>query len=85
MISKTHIKTQKSVIFTWKQLKINMWKRKKYCIRDNCPYTVEYSGAAHSICNWKYSLPKNNAIVFHNAPNYDYLFIINKLAEEFEK
>ena len=63
-----------------------MGKRKKYCkVRDNCHYAVEYSGAVHSICNLKYSLPKNNPIDFHNGLNYDYLFIINKLAEEFEK
>ena len=63
-----------------------MGKRKKYCkVGDNCHYTVEYSGAAHSICNLKYSLPKNNPIDFHNGLNYDYLFIINKLAEELEK
>ena len=39
---------------------------KKYKVRDHCHYTVEYRGAAHSICNLKYSVPKKIPIVFHN-------------------
>ena len=39
-------------------------------------YTGEYIGAVHSICNLKYSVPKKNAIVFHNGSNYDYHFVI---------
>ena len=31
------------------------------------------------------SVPKESSIVFHNGSNYDYHFIIKKLAEEFEK
>ena len=27
-------------------------------VRDHCHYTEEYNGAAHSICNLKYSVPK---------------------------
>ena len=35
------------------------FKDKKYCkIRHRCHYTVEYRGAAHSICNLNYSVPK---------------------------
>ena len=35
-------------------------KDKKYRkVRDQCYYTEEYRGAAHSICNLKYSVPKN--------------------------
>ena len=34
-------------------------KDKKYRkVRDHCHYTEEYSGAAHGICNLKYSVPK---------------------------
>ena len=59
---------------------------KKYCkVRDHCYCTGEYRGAAHSICNLKYSVPKKIIKVFHNGSNYDYRFIIKELAEEFEK
>ena len=61
-------------------------KDKKYCkVRDHCHYTVEYRGAAHSICNLKYSVPKKIPIVFHNRSNHDYHFIMKELAEEFKK
>ena len=33
----------------------------------------------------KYRVPKKILIVFHNRSNYDYHFIIKKLAEEFKK
>ena len=54
-------------------------------IIDNCHYTGESRGTAHSICNLKYSVPKKNPIIFHNESNYDYHFIIKELAEEFKK
>ena len=38
-----------------------------------------------SICNLKYTVPKKMPIVFHNGSNYDYHFIIRKLADEFRK
>ena len=63
-------------------------------VRDQCHYTTEYRGTAHSICNLKYSVPKEIPIVFHNGSeipivfhngsNYDYHFIMKELAEEFE-
>ena len=46
-------------------------KDKKCCkVRDHCHYTGECRGAAHSICNLKYSLPKKIPIVFHSGSNY---------------
>ena len=61
-------------------------KDKKYCkVRDYCHYTGEYRDAAHSICNLKYNVSKNNSTVFHNGSNYDYHFIIKELAEESKK
>ena len=61
-------------------------KDKKYHkVRDHCHYTGEYRGAAHSICNLKYSVHKNIPIAFNNGPNYDYHFIIKELAGEFKK
>ena len=53
-------------------------------VQDHCRhYTGEYIGATHSICNLKYSIPKDNPIGFHNGSNYDYHFIIKELAKEF--
>ena len=61
-------------------------KDKKYHkVRDHCHYTGEYRGAAHSICNLKYSIPKNISIAFHNGSNYNYHFIIKELAKELKK
>ena len=40
-------------------------KDKKYHKgRNHCHYTSEYREAAHSICNLKYSIPKEIAIIF---------------------
>ena len=61
-------------------------KDKKYRkVRDSCHYAGKYRGAAHSICNWKYSAPKKYPIVFHNGSSYDYDFIMKELADEFKK
>ena len=61
-----------------------MLKIKKYCkVRDHCNYTDEYRGAAHNICNLKYSMPKQIPIVFHKGSNYDYHFIIKKFKGKF--
>ena len=43
-------------------------KDKKYCkVWDHCHYVGEYKGAPHSICNLKYSIFKETAIIFHNG------------------
>ena len=58
---------------------------KKYCkIRDHCPYTVTFRGAAHNSCNLRYKIPKEIPIAFHNGSVYDYHFIIKQLAKEFK-
>ena len=48
-------------------------------------FTGKYGGAAHSIFNLKYSVPKKVPIAFHDRSNYDYNFLIKELAEEFKK
>ena len=35
-------------------------------VRDQSQFTGKYRGAAHSICNSKYSVPKKSSIVIHN-------------------
>ena len=55
-------------------------KDKKYFkYMDYCHYTREYRGAAHSICNLKYSVPKEIYIGFRNGSNYDYHLNIKEL------
>ena len=54
-------------------------------VKDHCHYTGKYRGAAHSICNLKYSVPKKFPIAFHGGSNYDYHFFIKELAGEFKK
>ena len=53
--------------------------------RPCCHYTGGYRGAANSICNSKYSVPKKVPIAFDNRSNYDYHFITKQLPEEFKK
>ena len=73
-----HVKMQKSAIFATKYKRYRKGK-------DHWHYTGEYRGAAHSICNLKYSVPKKILTVFRNGSNYDYHFIIKELAEELKK
>lgn len=48
-------------------------------------FTRKYRLAANMICNLKYSIPKQIPIVFRKASDYDYYFIIIKLANKFEE
>ena len=54
-------------------------------VKDHCHCTDKYRGAAHKICNLKYSIPKKKPVVFHNGSNYYYHFIIKELAKGFER
>ena len=82
MSSRNHMKMQKLITFVEKNLKINMLKIKKYRkVRDHCQYIEKYRGAAHSICNLKYSVPTE---INYNGFNYDYHFSTKEVAEEFE-
>ena len=60
------------------KFEINIYlKDKKYRkVRDHCNYTGEEKGAAYTLCNLKYSVPKTIPIVSHIGSNYDYHFII---------
>ena len=58
--------------------------KKYHKVNDHCHYTGEYRGGAHSICNLKFSVPKQVSIVFHNGSNYDHHFFIIKLAKTFK-
>ena len=53
-------------------------------VRYHCHYTRKFRGAAHSICNLRNKTPKKILVVFHNGFTYDYHFITNQLAKEFD-
>ena len=78
-----------SCSFLWlckEKLKNKYLKDKKYCsVRDHRHFAREYRGAAHSICNLKFSVPKKVSMAFHNESYYNYHFIIKELAKKFKK
>ena len=43
---------------------------KLYKVRDHCHCTGKFRGAARSICNLKYKVPKEIPVIVHNA-GYD--------------
>ena len=53
-------------------------------VRDHCHYTGKFRGAAHSICNLNYKVPKEIPVKIYNGLKYDYLFLIKELAEDFK-
>ena len=59
-------------------------RKKNYKVRDHCHYTGKYRGADHNICNFRYKVPKEIPVAFHNGSSDDYHFIIKELVEEFE-
>ena len=80
------MKMQIFAIFVNENLEDRYAKDKKdHKVTYHCYYRGEYRGAAHSLCNLNYSIPKKLPIVFHDGSNYDYHFIIKELAEGYEK
>ena len=51
-------------------------------VRDHDHYTGKYGGAAHSICNFRYSTQKDRPVLFHNGSNYDFNLIITEFTKE---
>ena len=48
----SHISMKKTGMSLKNTLKINIWKRKKYCkLRDHSHYIGQYRGTAHNIRN----------------------------------
>ena len=50
---------------------------------DHCQYTRKFRETAYRIWNLRYKTPKEIWVVFHNGSTYEYHFIINRLAKEF--
>ena len=44
----------------------------------------KFRGAAHSICNLRYKIPREIPVLFRNGSTYDYHFIVKQLAEDFQ-
>ena len=59
-------------------------KKKHITIRDHNHYTGEYRGAAHVICNLRYSTQVDIPVYLHKGSKYDFDLIISKLAKEFK-
>ena len=75
MDSRNQMKIKKFAI----QIESKHAENRKYRqVRDHCHYTGEYRGAAHGICNIKYSVPKEIPIVFHHRSKY-YLSFYHKI------
>ena len=75
---------QKNVTFLVKQCYYKFTKNKNYRkVRDHSHYTSKYRGTADSICNWKFNVPNETHVFFHNGSNYDYHFIVKELASNF--
>ena len=63
-----------------KTIKIKIFHK----VRDHCYYTRKKICDVHSTYNLRYNIPNKISVVFHNGSNYDYHFIIKKLANFFE-
>ena len=46
----------------------NAKDKEYYKVMDHC-HTEGYRAAAHSLCNLKYSVPKEISVLFHNGSN----------------
>ena len=76
---------KQKVCYIWKKEFRTDYDNKKYHkVRDHCHYIEEFRGAAHNVCNLRYKAPNEIPLVFHNGSTYDYHFIINQLAKEFD-
>ena len=74
--------TKKQRVLLWwneKEKEFKLYQK----VRDHCHYIEKFRGAAHSICNLKYEVPKEIPVVFHNGSTYDYHFVIKQLPEGF--
>ena len=79
-----HHNKQKVCYISKKEFNTDHSDKKHHKVRDHCHYTGKYRSAAHNICNFRYRIPKEIPVVFHNGSTYDYHFIIKELVKEFD-
>jgi len=61
------------------------FKIKELKVRNHCPKTGKYKGAAHSKCNYKCTNSRDKiSVFFHNAKGYDSHFILQSLSKVLE-
>ena len=88
MLTKQEIKSYQDpkIYYIWGKRILKKFATDKHYqkVRDHRHFTGKYIGGAHSNCNLKFNVPNEIPVVFHNGSNYDYHFIINKLAYKFE-
>ena len=53
-------------------------------VRDHDHYTGKFRGAAHSICNLRYSTQIHIPVFFHNGTNHDFNLLIEEFAKEYK-
>ena len=58
--------------------------KKYWKVRDYCHYTGKLRSTVHSICNLRYSIPKEIPLAIQNGLNHDFRFIVTDQAKEFE-
>ena len=80
MKSKKYVIYAKKCFVLMKMMEIHL----NYKVRDHCHYTGKFRGAAHSICNLRYKVPKGIPVMVHNCSSFDDHFIIKQLAKELD-
>lgn len=45
-------------------------------VRNHCHFSSKYYRATHSICNIRYSVPREIPVGFQNESNYDFSIMI---------
>ena len=56
----------------------NYWK-----VGQHRHFTFKYRDTAHNVFNLRFNVPREILVLLHNGSNYDYYFIIKKLANDF--
>ena len=88
IINKIRIKItwrRKSMLYFGKRILKKLSKSTTFWkVQDHCHYKGTYIGAAHSICNFKFNVPNEIHVCFHNSSSYDYHFIIKEWTNKFK-